>query len=72
MASVTLSEKQLRYLRGRAHALNPVIQLGQAGLTPGVRAETARALIGKSSGEVVDVAAPGRTRSYEIVSVKYL
>jgi transcription elongation factor GreA len=32
----------------------------------------ARALIGKSSGDVVDVAAPGRTRSYEIVSVKYL
>jgi transcription elongation factor GreA len=32
----------------------------------------ARALIGKKSGEVVDVAAPGKTRSYEIVSVKYL
>lgn len=31
----------------------------------------ARALIGKTSGEVVDVAAPGKTRSYEIVSVKY-
>src|ERR1700761_4046824 len=32
----------------------------------------ARALIGKSSGDVVDVTAPGRTRSYEIVSVKYV
>ena len=32
----------------------------------------ARALIGKKSGEVVDVAAPGKTRSYEILSVKYL
>jgi transcription elongation factor GreA len=31
----------------------------------------ARALIGKSSGDVVDVAAPGRTRSYEIVAVRY-
>jgi transcription elongation factor GreA len=32
----------------------------------------ARALIGKSEGEVVEVAAPGRTLSYEIVSVRYV
>jgi transcription elongation factor GreA len=32
----------------------------------------ARALIGKISGDVVEVAAPGKTRSYEIVSVKYI
>ena len=32
----------------------------------------ARALIGKVQGDVVEVAAPGKTRSYEIVSVKYL
>jgi transcription elongation factor GreA len=32
----------------------------------------ARALIGKTSGDVVDVAAPGRTRSYEIVAVRYV
>ncbi len=32
----------------------------------------ARALIGKKQGDVVDVAAPGKTRSYEIVSVRYL
>ncbi|MGH8132396.1 MAG: transcription elongation factor GreA [Steroidobacteraceae bacterium] len=31
----------------------------------------ARALIGKSQGEVVDVAAPGGTRSYEIVAVRF-
>jgi transcription elongation factor GreA len=31
----------------------------------------ARALIGKVQGDVVEVAAPGKTRSYEIVSVKY-
>jgi transcription elongation factor GreA len=31
----------------------------------------ARALIGKTAGDVVDVAAPGRTRSYEIVAVRY-
>jgi transcription elongation factor GreA len=32
----------------------------------------ARALIGKAPGDVVDVAAPGRTRSYEIVAVRYV
>lgn len=31
----------------------------------------ARALVGKSEGDVVDVAAPGGVRSYEIVSVTY-
>lgn len=32
----------------------------------------ARALIGKEEGDVVDVAAPGGTRSYEIVAVRYV
>jgi len=32
----------------------------------------ARALIGKVQGDVVEVTAPGKTRSYEIVSVKYV
>jgi transcription elongation factor GreA len=32
----------------------------------------ARALIGKMEGDVVEVAAPGKTRSYEIVSVRYV
>jgi len=31
----------------------------------------ARALVGKSEGEVVDVAAPGGVRSYEIVAVRF-
>jgi transcription elongation factor GreA len=31
----------------------------------------ARALIGKTQGDVVEVAAPGRTLSYEIVAVRY-
>jgi RNA-binding protein len=43
-AGMSLSEKQLRFLRGRAHPLKPVIQIGQHGLTEAVRAETARAL----------------------------
>jgi transcription elongation factor GreA len=32
----------------------------------------ARAVIGKSKGDVVDVAAPGKTISYEIVGVHYV
>ncbi len=37
-----------------------------------IRSPIARALIGKSQGEVVDVSAPGKTRCYEIVSVRYV
>jgi transcription elongation factor GreA len=36
-----------------------------------VTSPIARALVGKSEGDVVDVAAPGGTRSYEIVAVRY-
>ncbi len=36
-----------------------------------VTSPISRALIGKSAGDVVDVAAPGGTRSYEIVAVRY-
>ena len=32
----------------------------------------ARALIGKSEGDIVDVTAPGGVRSYEIVTVRYI
>jgi transcription elongation factor GreA len=37
-----------------------------------VSSPIARALIGKSQGDVVDVTTPGGTRSYEIVSVRYV
>ncbi len=36
-----------------------------------VTSPIARALIGTSDGDVVEVAAPGGTRSYEIVAVRY-
>jgi transcription elongation factor GreA len=36
-----------------------------------VTSPTARALVGKSEGEVVEVAAPGGTRTYEIVTVRF-
>ena len=37
-----------------------------------VSSPIARALIGKSEGDVVEVTTPGGTRSYEIVSVRYV
>ncbi len=37
-----------------------------------VSSPIARALIGKSEGDVVDVTTPGGTHSYEIVSVRYI
>jgi transcription elongation factor GreA len=37
-----------------------------------VSSPIARALVGKSQGDVVDVVAPNGTRTYEIVAVKYV
>jgi RNA-binding protein len=54
-----LSERQRRHLRGLAHALKPVIRLGNAGLTEAVAAETARAL---ADHELIKVKAPGGDR----------
>jgi RNA-binding protein len=39
-----LSERQRKYLRGLGHALNPVLLIGSAGVTPAVTAEAKRAL----------------------------
>jgi RNA-binding protein len=44
MPGMALTEKQLRFLRGKAHALKPVVMLGHKGLTDNVLAETIQAL----------------------------
>jgi transcription elongation factor GreA len=36
-----------------------------------ITSPVARALVGKSSGDIIEVVAPGGTRSYEIVGVRY-
>ena len=41
---MALSEKQLKFLRGKAHPLKPVILIGKTGLSAAVAAETERAL----------------------------
>jgi RNA-binding protein len=58
--SPPLSERQRKHLRGLAHALKPVVRLGNAGLTPAVTAETARAL---EDHELIKVKAPGGDRA---------
>ena len=55
-----LSERQLRHLRGLAHALKPVIRLGSAGLSDAVVAEATRAL---HDHELLKVKAPGGDRA---------
>ena len=44
MAAMNLSEKQQRFLRGKAHALKPIVLMGQKGLTDNVVTETVQAL----------------------------
>jgi len=56
-----------------ARVIYPVVGEDEADIRAGrvsVTSPIARALVGKSEGEVVDVAAPGGTRSYEIVAVR--
>lgn len=40
----TLTEKQKKYLRGLAHAREPVVLIGQGGLSPAITGELATAL----------------------------
>ena len=58
-AAPELSANQRRFLRGRAHALKPIIQIGGKGLTAAVAAETARAL---HDHELIKVSARRRPR----------
>jgi transcription elongation factor GreA len=56
-----------------AHLTYQVVGEDEADIRAGrisVSSPIARALVGKSEGDVVDVAAPGGTRSYEIVAVR--
>ncbi|MDH3451372.1 MAG: ribosome assembly RNA-binding protein YhbY [Gammaproteobacteria bacterium] len=39
------TNKQTRYLRSLAHALKPVVRIGQRGITPGVADELEHALL---------------------------
>ena len=67
-ASVELEDQS-----GGARVVYQVVGEDEADIRAGrisVTSPIARALVGKSEGEVVDVAAPSGTRSYEIVAVR--
>jgi RNA-binding protein len=51
---MALTEKQKKHLRRLAHPMNPIVMLGNAGLTDGVAAELDRAL---TDHELVKVSA---------------
>ena len=59
---------------GGARVVYQIVGEDEADIRAGrisVTSPIARALIGKSDGDVVDVAAPGGVRSYEIVAVRF-
>lgn len=56
---MTLSNKQKQYLKGLAHSLKPVVQLGGNGLTEGVLAEIEGAL---THHELIKVKVPSDDR----------
>lgn len=56
---MTLTERQRRHLRGLAHPLEPVVLIGQNGLTPGVVAEARNAL---ETHELIKVKVRGAER----------
>jgi transcription elongation factor GreA len=69
-ASVELEDQA-----GGARVIYQVVGEDEADIRAGrisVTSPIARALVGKSEGEIVDVAAPGGTRSYEIVAVRLI
>jgi RNA-binding protein len=59
-APLKLSERQKKFLRARAHALKPVIRLGNAGISAGVSLEAARALL---DHELIKVKGPAGDRA---------
>jgi RNA-binding protein len=56
---MSLSSSQKRYLRGLAHGLNPVIQVGNKGVTPALVKELGNAL---DQHELVKVKIAGEDR----------
>jgi transcription elongation factor GreA len=57
-----------RVVFGATVDLEADVRLGLISITSPI----ARALVGKSEGDVVDVAVPGGTRAFEIVAVRYV
>lgn len=61
-----LTNKQIQFLRGEAHSLKPVVQLGANGFTEGVLAEIENAL---SIHELIKVKIPAEDREELVLYV---
>jgi len=66
---VHLTPRERTSLKGRAHALEPIVQVGQAGLTDAVVAETDRAL---KTHELIKVRIGGADRSERTAMIEEL
>jgi RNA-binding protein len=66
---VELTERQRRHLKGLAHHLEPVVRIGNAGVTASVIAETRRAL---SDHELIKVRVAGADREQRDASMASL
>jgi len=66
---VHLTPRERTSLKGRAHALEPIVQVGQAGLTDAVVAETDRAL---KAHELIKVRIGGADRSERTAMIEEL
>jgi len=67
------AQVELEEQTGGARVVYQVVGEDEADIRAGrisVSSPIARALVGRSEGEVVEVAAPGGTRAYEIVAVR--
>jgi len=68
------AQVELEDPEGGARVVYQIVGEDEADIRAGrlsVTSPIARALVGKSEGEVVEVAAPGGTRAYEIVAVRF-
>ena len=66
---VHLTPRERTALKGRAHGLEPIVQVGQAGLTDAVVAETERAL---NAHELIKVRIGGADRSERTALIEQL
>jgi RNA-binding protein len=66
---MALKPTQIRYLRGLAHALKPVLLLGGKGVTPGVLKELEQAL---DDHELIKVRLAGADRAARVAELTQL
>lgn len=66
---VSLTPRERTALKGRAHALSPVVQVGHAGLTDAVIKETDRAL---TAHELIKVRIGGTDRDARAAAIENL